>query len=610
MVMINGNIRNFCIISHIDHGKSTLADRFLELTKTVTKDKLRPQYLDNMPLERERGITIKLTPATMKYNFNGQNYIFNLIDTPGHVDFSYEVSRSLAAVEGAVLLVDASQGIQAQTLANLYLAQKQNLSIIPVINKIDLPSIDLEAVKKELTELVLVESDQIICVSAKSGLNVENILQAIASKVQPPRGDINQPLKSLIFDSFFDDYRGVVASVRIFDGEVKAGDKIKFLATNVETIVLEVGVFIPSLQKREKLSAGEIGYIVTGLKDIEKCRVGDTIALADKNIESLHGYQEPQSMVFAGLFLKEGGQPERLRQALIKLKLNDASLVFEPEHSLALGFGFRAGFLGLLHLDIVQERVKREYGLDLVITSPSVAYKVWPKGKEKENMVYSPSDLPDPSQIDKICEPWMKVNIITPQEFLGGMMELLSTAPQDAKTRTNFLSFEYLGQEKMNKQTRVIIHAEMPLSLLLSDFYDKVKSVSRGYASYSYQFVDYRPAEVSKLEILVANEPVDQLATIVYKDWAYSVGKKVVESLKEILPRQLFEVKIQAVIGGKILASEKIAAMRKDVTAKLYGGDVTRKNKLLDKQKKGKKKLMKFGKVNIPAEAYLAIMKR
>ncbi|MBL7141625.1 elongation factor 4 [Patescibacteria group bacterium] len=608
--MSNSNIRNFCIISHIDHGKSTLADRFLELTKTITKEKMQPQYLDRLPLERERGITIKLQSVTMHYTLNNQKYILNLIDTPGHVDFSYEVSRSLAAVEGALLLVDASQGIQAQTLANLYLAQEQGLEIIPVINKIDLSGIDLENVKEEMVNLLKIKPEEIICVSAKRGTNVETILPAIIEKIPAPKNNSNQPLQALVFDSCFDDYKGVIAFVRIFNGSLKAGQKINFLATNIETSVLEVGIFNPDFKREKHLYAGQIGYIITGLKDIEKCRVGDTIALTGQAAKRLPGYQEPQSMVFAGLYLKQGGQPQKLRQALIKLKLNDASLVFEPEHSMALGFGFQAGFLGLLHLDIVQERLKREYDLDLVITSPSVAHQIWLKGEKEVKIIHSPSEFPDPSQITKIEEPLMKLDIITPQEYLGAVMDLLNAAPQGAKPRTNFVSLEYIGEETSNSQTRVIIHCEIPLALLLVDFYDKLKSVSRGYASYSYQFLKYYPAEIVKLDILVAGEKVEQLATLVYKDWSYPAGRKIVQALKHILPRQMFEVKVQAAIGGKIIAAEKIAPMRKDVTAKLYGGDVTRKRKLLEKQKKGKKKMMKLGKVNIPSEAYLAIMKR
>jgi len=609
--MVNDNIRNFCVISHVDHGKSTLADRFLELTQTVSKEKMQPQYLDRLPLERERGITIKLQPVTMRYNSNDQEYILNFIDTPGHVDFSYEVSRSLVAVEGVILLVDASQGIQAQTLSNLYLAQKQNLKIIPVINKIDLEGIDLENVKKELIDLLKVKPEDIICVSAKKGTNVEKILPVIIEKVPPPDTQKNQPLQALIFDSCFDDYKGVIIFVRVFKGGLRAGDKIKFLATGITIPILEVGIFTPDLKKQPELKSGQIGYVITGLKDIEKCRVGDTIGLAGQEVKPLPGYHELQSMVFAGLYPKQGDQPEKLRQALIKLKLNDASLVFEPEHSPALGFGFRAGFLGLLHLDVVQERLKREYDLDLVITSPSVAYQIWQKGKDEAEVIHSPGEFPDPAKIEKVKEPWMKIDIISPQKYLGVIMDFLTATPQGAKPRTNFVSLEYLGQsDNKFEQSRIIIHLETPLALLLVDFYDKLKSISQGYASYSYQFFEYRPAEIVKLEILVGGERVEQLATLVYHDWAYQAGRKIVSALKNVLPRQLFEVKLQAAIGGKIIAAERIAPLRKDVTAKLYGGDVTRKRKLLEKQKKGKKRLMKLGKVNIPAEAYLAIMKR
>jgi len=611
MNMSNLHIRNFCIISHVDHGKSTLADRFLELTQTVSKEKMQPQYLDRLPLERERGITIKLQSVTMRYVLEGQEYVLNLIDTPGHVDFSYEVSRSLAAVEGAILLVDAGQGIQAQTLSNLYLAQKQNLRIIPVINKIDLEGIDLEGVKKELVELLKIEEKEIICASAKKGINIEQILSAVIKKIPPPQVKEDGPFQALIFDSCFDDYKGVIAFTRVFQGGVKAEDKIEFLATGITTSVLEVGIFSPEFKKQSELDSGQIGYVITGLKDIEKCRVGDTIGLVGREITSLPGYHEPQSMVFAGLYPKQGDQPEKLRQALVKLKLNDASLIFEPEHSLALGFGFRAGFLGLLHLDVVQERLKREYDLDLVITSPSVAYQIWLKGEKECMVIHSPGEFPDPARIEKIKEPWMNVDIISPQKYLGVIMDFLTTAPQGARSRTNFLSLEYLSQgENKFERSRIIIHLEIPLSLLLVDFYDKLKSITQGYASYSYVFLDYREAEIVKLDILVGGDRVEQLSTLVYDDWAYQAGRKIVVALRDILPRQLFEVKVQAAIGGKIIAAERISPLRKDVTAKLYGGDVTRKRKLLEKQKKGKKKMMQLGKVNIPAEAYIAIMKR
>jgi len=612
------NIRNFCIIAHVDHGKSTLADRFLELTKTVPLNKMQPQYLDRMPLERERGITIKLQPVTMIYNLNLKSYILNLIDTPGHVDFFYEVSRSLAAVEGAILLVDASQGIQAQTLANLYLAQKQNLTIIPVINKIDLPNLDLETVKNEVSTLLKVNPKEIILASAKNGTNIEKILEKVIEKIPAPRGEINKPLRALIFDSVYDEYRGVIVFVRIFDGQIRAGEKIKMLGSGAETEVLEVGIFKPDLIAKENLLAGEIGYIVTGLKEIEKCRVGDTItqtrtdaekflrksALSPRKsafVEPLPGYQEPKPMVFAGLYPEKGSEISKLRQALQKLKLNDASLFFEPERSAALGFGFRAGFLGLLHLDIVKERIKREFGLDLIITTPSVAYKIIFKNR-KEEIIHRAQELPDPSVIDKILEPWAKVEIVTPTKYLGSIMELCQ------KYYGKFLSTEYLIQGATDQRT--ILHYEMPMSMLIVDFYDKLKSVSSGYASMAYEFLEYRPADLVKLEILVAGEKVEPLSTIVYRETAYQNGRKVVEILKKVLPRQLFEVKIQAALGGKIIASEHLPPLRKDVTAKLYGGDVSRKMKLLAKQKKGKKKLLKLGKVDIPSEAYLAVLKR
>jgi len=610
--MNNLNIRNFCIISHVDHGKSTLADRLLELTGTVKKEKMQPQYLDRMPLERERGITIKLQSVAMNYTLNCESYILNLIDTPGHVDFSYEVSRSLAAVEGALLLVDAVQGIQAQTLANLYLAQKQNLTIIPVINKIDLPDIDLEKTKKEIVNLLKVKEEEIICISAKTGLNVEKILSVLIERIPCPQGDWQKPFQALIYDSCFDDFKGVIAFIRVFSGSIKKEEKIKFFATQTETVVLETGVFKPDLIPKQELRAGEMGYLITGLKDIEKCRVGDTIVLSRQDdIGPLAGYKEPQSMVFAGIYPQQGQAPEKLRQALIKLKLNDSSLIFEPEQSLALGFGFRAGFLGLLHLDIVKERLKREYGLDLVITSPSVAHEILFKGDNKVKVIHSASDFPDPSRIEQVKEPWVKIDIITPQKYLGPIMEFLTTAPQGAEVRVEFREMEYFNQEESHSsQTRIIIHCHIPLSLLLVDFYDKIKSISQGYASYSYQFLEYRPANIVKLDILVGGEKVDQLAVLIYQDWAYHVGRKVVTSLKEILPRHLFEIKIQAAVGSKIIAADRIAPMRKDVTAKLYGGDITRKKKLLEKQKKGKKKMMQSGKVNIPAEAYIALMKR
>ena len=592
------SIRNFCIIAHIDAGKSTLADRFLELTKTVPEEKMKPQYLDQMSLERERGITIKLQPVTMNYTLNAKPYTLNLIDTPGHVDFSYEVSRSLAAVEGVVLLVDAGQGIQAQTLSNLYLAQEQNLAIIPVINKIDLPNVDLAKRKKELADLLKINQEEIILTSAKNGQGVNQVLESVVKKIPAPKGKAGAPLRALIFDSFFDEYQGAIAYVRIVDGRLMSEDKIQLIAATKTIKVQNVGIFGPELKPTPELATGQIGYIATGMKDIESCRVGDTITIFSDQlamIKPLSGYQEVKPMVFAGLYSQDGAG-EKLRNGLMKLKLNDASLALEPEYSPVLGSGFRAGFLGLLHLDIVSQRLKREYNLNLTITVPSVAYKVILK-EGGEIMVKSPQDLPDPTKIEAIWEPWMKVDIITPDTYMGSVMELVK------KRKGRLKSSEYLGK-------RLILHIEMPLALLLIDFYDKLKSVSSGYASMSYDFCDWRPTRVIKLDILVAGELVPALSSIVYEDSVYPRARQMAVKLKQTIPRQLFEVKIQASVGGKIVAAERIPPMRKDVTAKLYGGDVTRKMKLLKKQKKGKKKMRDRGKVRIPPEAYLAVLKR
>ncbi|MEK7580302.1 MAG: translation elongation factor 4 [Patescibacteria group bacterium] len=604
---MENNIRNFCIIAHIDHGKSTMADRFLELTGTVSPDKLKPQMLDRMPLERERGITIKLTPVTMNYKLNNQDYILNLIDTPGHVDFSYEVSRSLAAVEGAILLIDASQGIQAQTLANLYFANEQNLKIISVINKIDLPSADIERTKAEVGSLLKIKEDEIILASAKRGDGVKEILARVISDVPAPGGEKSKDLRGLIFDSIFDEYRGVIIFVRLIDGCVKRGDKIKMLSNGKVATVLEVGIFKPDLTPNKELSAGLIGYIATDLKEINDCRVGDTITTIEgKDIKPLPGYRDIKPMVYASLYPKEGNEAGRLRLALERLKLNDASLIFEPEHSPVLGFGFRAGFLGLLHLDVVKERIKREYNLELVITAPSVVYKIKNKNSPDEFFIYSPLELPDPSIIEHIKEPWVKLDIIVPVGYLGAIMELANNF------RGNFISLDYLfGHNAIKEESqRAILHYEAPLAMLLVDFYDKLKSASAGYASLSYEFFEFRPAQVVKLDIFVAEEKVESLATIVYEDTVQQVGRRIAETLKEVLPRQMFEVKIQAAVGGKIIASERISAMRKDVTAKLYGGDITRKMKLLDKQKKRKKEMLKSAKVDIPPEAYLAVLRK
>ena len=798
---MTANIRNFCIIAHIDHGKSTLADRFLELTGTVEKRKMKEQLLDQMDLERERGITIKLQPVRMVYkpqtyaddtltnadaannsplnsplnnsllyeeltykirgaafavrkkiglghkeiiyqnaleeefrnlglnftkekiinilyngkkigiyrpdflvenkiiieikalpfisrneekqiwtylkgseyklllliNFSPQDvyfkrivydtahvsecprksassqrqsaFILNLIDTPGHVDFTYEVSRSLAAVEGVVLLVDATQGIQAQTLANYYLAKEQNLTVIPVINKIDLPNARIEEVTKELVDLLKCPKEKILKVSAKTGQGVAELLDAIVERIPPPRlkTEKNQELRALIFDSVYDDYKGVVAYTRLISGQVKKGDKIYLIGTQKQSEVLEVGYFKPEFVKSEKLSAGEIGYIITGLKDLSSCQVGDTITNAQvseyqsvKDIV-LPGYRQVKPMVFAGIFCKEGTEYKDLRESLEKIKLTDASLSFEPENSPALGPGFRCGFLGLLHLEIIQERLRREFGLELIVTAPSVAYKIKSlkhkdakalkqnkqsiinnqktPGEKLDFIIRSPQELPNANEIEQIQEPWVKIDVITPKEFMGNIMKLTM------EKRGIYLDTKYLSSD------RVVLRYEMPLSSILTDFYDKLKSASSGYASLNYELIGYRPCEVERLDILVADELVDALATIVYKDSAYQVARKIVDSLKDVLPRQLFEVKIQAVLGyqkegknkgGKIIASARIPAMRKDVTAKLYGGDVTRKMKLLEKQKKGKKKMKTLGqgKVDIPTEAYLSVLKR
>lgn len=622
-------IRNFCIIAHIDHGKSTLADRLLELTGTVEKRKMKDQILDQMDLERERGITIKLTPVRMTYNYKassakskGKNieegeYILNLIDTPGHVDFTYEVSRSLAAVEGALLVVDASQGIQAQTLANLYLAMEQGLEIIPVINKIDLPAADVAKTSQEIIDLIGCGKEEILLVSAKTGLGVDKILETIVEKVPPPKGDSQKNLQALIFDSKFDDYKGVLAYVRVVNGEIKPGQAVYFIGSQSSSEVIEVGYFHPEMKKTEGLKVGEIGYLATGLKKIADCKVGDTITNFDENESnykqfSLPGYREVKPMVYAGIFCKEGNEYQHLRDSLNKLKLTDASLSYEPEASPALGYGFRCGFLGLLHLEIIQERLKREYALDLVVTVPSVAYKVKgqkAKGKSDDEyfIIHSPQEMPNAGEIEEVQEPWVKADIVSPKEYLGSIMTLVQ------EKRGVYKNTEYLSSDS------VILHYELPLSSILVDFYDKLKSASRGYATLNYEFIGYKKAEVEKMDILVAEEPVEALATIVYKDQSYQVGRQVVESLKDVLPRQMFEVKIQACLGyqdsgknagGKIIASARIPAMRKDVTAKLYGGDVTRKRKLLEKQKKGKKKMRSLGKVDIPPEAYLAVLKR
>lgn len=591
------DIRNFCIIAHIDHGKSTLSDRLLEMTGAVESRNMKAQILDSMDLEREKGITIKLAPARMSY----KDCTLNLIDTPGHVDFTYEVSRSLAAVEGAILLVDASQGIQAQTIGNLYLAMEENLEIIPVLNKIDLPAADVPARTAELVQLIGCKPEEILAVSGKTGEGVPALLDAIVERIPCPKGDREAPVRALIFDSFYDDYRGVMAYVRVVDGNLEKGKRIKMIATGADIQVLETGAVTPNgLKAADVLESGQIGYIVTGLKDINGCRVGDTITTpAEQLPEPLAGYKEVKPMVFAGVFPEEGNDFNRLREAVERLKLNDAALVYESEHSPALGFGFRCGLLGMLHLEILKERLEREFNIDLVVTVPSVAYEVYLRNGENMR-IKSPLELPDPSHIEMIKEPWVKIDVVTPSEYIGAIMQLLQ------ERRGLYQTTEYLTGD------RAILHYEIPLSMIIVDFYDKLKSITAGYASLNYELINFREADVVKLDMMVAEEPVDAFSTLVYRDEAERSGRRIAKVLKDSIPRQNFVIKLQATIGGKVVASERISAMRKDVTAGLYGGDVTRKRKLLDKQKKGKARMaaMGKGKVTIPTDAYLKVLKR
>lgn len=612
--MSRKNIRNFCIIAHIDHGKSTLADRLLELTKTVEKRKMKDQLLDQMDLERERGITIKLQPVKMEYKQEGVMYILNLIDTPGHVDFSYEVSRSLAAVEGAVLLVDATQGIQAQTLANLYLALEQDLVIIPVINKIDMPNAMVGKISKEISDLIGIEEREIIKISAKTGENVPEVLEEIIEKIPPPRGNTNKHARALVFDSYFDSYKGVIAQVRIVDGVINKNSEIYFLSSKTKSEIIELGIMRPQLEKTDSLEAGDIGYIATGLKEVDKCRVGDTITelkaegkklkvdTGDGNdienrVEPLPGYKEVRPTVFASIYPVEGDDYPELRDALEKLKLNDASLFFEPESSSALGRGFRCGFLGMLHMEIVSERLTREYDTNLVITTPSVSYKI-KKRDNKELIIFSPADMPDPGMIEKIKEPWVKLEIVLPKDKIGSVMKLAESS------RAVYKKTDYLSED------RVILEYEAPLINIIVDFYDNLKSVSSGFASMNYEFIKFKEWDLVKLDILVAGEKVEAFSKIVPRNESHNEGKRVVAKLKNIIPRQNFAVALQAAISGKIVARETIRPFRKDVTAKLYGGDVSRKRKLLEKQKKGKKKMKSFGKVEIPQEAFLSVLKK
>ncbi|MBI2050194.1 MAG: elongation factor 4 [Parcubacteria group bacterium] len=586
------DIRNFCIIAHIDHGKSTLADRFLELTHTVSKRDMKDQMLDQMELERERGITIKLQPVRMEY----EGYILNLIDTPGHVDFSYEVSRSLQAVEGAILLVDASQGVEAQTLANLYLAIDQNLAIIPVINKIDLPAADVEKVTQELVKLLGVKADEILLASGKTGQGVKELLDEVIKRVPAPETKSDKT-QALIFDSLYDDYRGVVAYVRIVNGAIKKGDVIHLISSKRDTHALEVGTFKPKFNPKPELIAGEIGYIVTGFKEVGHARVGDTVTLAKDKASALPGYKEVKPMVFAGIFPESGDEYPKLRDGMEEISLQDAALQFEQEQSKALGFGYRCGFLGMLHMEILAERLKREHGLRLVITTPSVAYEV----KLASNgavTIHSPQELPDPSKIVEIREPWVKAEIVAPKAYVGGLMSLVQ------ERHGLFGNTEYLDE------TRVVLHFEIPLAGLITDFYDTLKSASSGYASLNYELKDYRKADIVRLDIWVAEEVVEAFSILVSRDDAYETGKRMVAKLKDLIPKQQFVIKLQAAIGAKIIAAERISALRKDVTKGLYGGDVTRKRKLLEKQKKGKKRMTSFGKVEIPAKAFLEVLKR
>lgn len=592
--MSQKQIRNFSVISHVDHGKSTLADRFLELTGTIAVSKMRPQFLDKMDLEREKGITIKLKPVRMETEISGSKYILNLVDTPGHVDFSYEVSRSLAAVEGALLLVDATQGIQAQTLANLDLAKKQNLTIIPIVNKIDMAQADVEKTVEELSALLKIDKSEIWKISAKFGTNVKELLEVIVKKIPPPEENLNKPFRALIFDSEYDPYKGVIAYVRVVDGEVKNGEKIKLLVPQITTEAKEVGYFNPELSPQEKLSAGEIGYIATGIKEPGKIRVGDTIVMS--NVEPLAGYQEPKPMVFASLYPENPDDFDLLKDALSKLKLSDPALFFEPETKEALGRGFRCGFLGTLHIEIVSERLRREFKLDLVISNPSVVYKIIDQ-KKNEKFIYSATDWPDASQINTTEEPWVFLEVITPKEYMGRILDILKSF------RGNYIETKYISLE------RIVLVYELPLREMITNLYEKIKSATQGYASMNYRILDFRPGDLVKLEILVAGEKKEAFSKIVPKERTYQEGKNLVEKLKKVLPPQQFSVALQAIVGGKIIARETIKARGKDVIGYLYGGDYTRKRKLLEKQKKGKKKLKEIGKVRIPTKVFLEIFK-
>jgi GTP-binding protein LepA len=598
-VIPQDRIRNFSIVAHIDHGKSTLADRLLESTHTIDKRLMTSQVLDSMDLEREKGITIKARAVRLQYDAqDGQTYALNLIDTPGHVDFSYEVSRSLQACEGAILVVDASQGIEAQTLANVHLAIAQNLVIIPVLNKIDLASADPETVMAELEDTLAIPREEVILASAKEGTGVPEILEAIVQRIPPPRGDPSAPLQALVFDSHYDQYKGVVAYVRLANGTLHDHERIRFMATQAESEILELGYFRPQPVPTRSLAAGEVGYVASGLKSIAEARVGDTLTDADKPApQALPGYKEALPLVFAGIYPVRGDDYPLLRDALDKLHLNDASFVYEPESSVALGFGFRCGFLGLLHMEIVQERLEREFDLDLLASAPSVEYRVRRMHRADEVVVDNPAKMPDPGEIEAISEPWVAVQIITPTDYIGPIMELATNR------RGIFGQMEYLDPRRVN------MHFELPLAELIIDFYDLLKSRSSGYASLDYQYIGYREGDLVKLDILVNGEPVDALSLIVHRSNAQRQGKVLVEKLKELIPRQLFEVPVQAAIGSHIISRETIRAMRKNVLAKCYGGDITRKRKLLEKQKEGKQRMKRVGSVEIPQEAFLAVLR-
>ncbi len=591
------HIRNFCIIAHIDHGKSTLADRLLEITGAVEKRKMKEQILDSMDLERERGITIKLAPARMQY----KAHALNIIDTPGHVDFTYEVSRSLAAVEGAVLLVDATQGVQAQTVGNLFLALGEDLAIIPALNKIDLPAADIPKRTGELVKLIGCDPSEILLVSGKTGQGVPELLDAVIHRIPPPSGRPDAASRALVFDSKYDDYKGVVAYVRVVDGAFRKADRLRMMATTSDGEILELGALGPSgYQPTPELECGQIGYIVTGFKDLSSCRVGDTLTLSARAAtEPLSGYREVRPMVFAGVFPKDGAEFQKLRESMEKLKLNDAALAYEPEHSPAIGYGFRCGLLGMLHLEILKERLAREFGVNVIVTTPSVAYRVKRKATE-EMIIKSPLELPDASYLESIDEPWVRADIVTPKEHIGSVMALTQ------ERRGIYQTTEYLSED------RAILHYDMPLATVIVDFYDALKSVTAGYASLNYELTDYRSADVVRLDILVAEERVDALSSLVYRDEAERVGRQIVESLKTSIPKEWFVIKLQAAVGGKVVAADRISAFRKDVTGHLYGGDVTRKRKLLEKQKKGKAKMAALGRgsVDIPADAYLNVLKR